>query len=174
MLVCSKSSRCCRDHTVRYARVSGYATSPLDVSTTNCQLVCKKNFFRAQYAAKSQLNDPRYVHFSCRFHTTGECSRAISVSAVCGTSRLLDLPARGCQRLFCGTPVTLIEADLLLHDVGYSVVCYFDAGKTTFETHCKTTGLFSPFLEARNVWTFAACTLSVRTQRVLRWLWDAR
>ena len=125
--------------TVTYARVSGYATSPLDVSTTTCQLVCKKNFFRAQYAAKSQnlkmLNDPRYVHFSCRFHTTGECSRAISVSAVCVTLRLLELegsleslPGRVCHRVFCGTPVTLIDADLLLHDVGYSVVCYFDAG----------------------------------------------
>ena len=97
------------------------------MSSTTCQLFCKKNFLRAQYAAKNQnlklLDDPRYEHFSCRFHT-GECSRAISVSAVSVTLRLLELegsleslPGRSCRRVFCGTPVTLTDADLLLHDV---------------------------------------------------------
>ena len=67
------------------------------------------------------------------------------------------------ERVFCGTPVTLIHAELFLHDVGHSAVyncdvaCATSEYKTAFETHWNATELFLPSISPE-MWTFAVCT----------------
>ena len=67
------------------------------------------------------------------------------------------------ERVLCGTPVALIHAELLLHDVGHSAVNNCDAAfatseyKTALVTHYNATELFLPSIRPE-MWTFAVCT----------------